>query len=158
MTLGRYYSFDTSAFINGQRDLLPPDVLPKLWPQIASMIMMGEVQAVDVVRDELSQRDDGVFMWAKEQKSLFVPLTVDVQRETRAVLKRYPKLVGVGGGRSGADPFVVALAMANDGTVVTEEHATGNRERPKIPDACAGLGVPCINLLAFIREQGWTFP
>ena len=36
----------------------------------------------------------------------------------------YPNLVRQRGRRSAADPFVVALAMVNNGTVVTEKTAT----------------------------------
>ena len=157
MGLGELYSFDTSAFINGQRDQFPPDVFPGLWPKIAGLIALGQVQAVDSVLQELARRDDETTAWAKAQRGLFVPLEVDVQRCTRQVLKACPKLIGVGSGRSGADPFVVALALARDGTVVTDEKATGNVRKPKIPDACEAVGVRCVNLLAFIREQGWAF-
>jgi len=155
--LGELYSFDTSVFINGRRDQYPPDVVPALWPKIAGLIEFGQVQAVDAVLHELARRDDETTVWAKAQHGLFVPLDVDVQRCTRQVLKVCPKLIGVGSGRSGADPFVVALALAHNGTVVTDERATGNVSKPKIPDACAAVGVRSMNLLAFIREQGWTF-
>lgn len=47
------YSFDTSVFINGRRDLLPPEVFPTLWANIEQMIVVGSIRAVDVVRDEL---------------------------------------------------------------------------------------------------------
>ena len=62
-----------------------------------------------------------------------------------------------GGRRSGADPFIIALAMVNNGTVVTEENATGNMTKPHIPDVCGDLGVTCLNLMEYIEEQGWTF-
>ena len=32
------YSFDTSVFINGRRDLLPPEVFPTLWVNIEQTI------------------------------------------------------------------------------------------------------------------------
>ncbi|OJV57377.1 MAG: hypothetical protein BGO38_11355 [Cellulomonas sp. 73-145] len=157
MALGELYSFDTSAFINGQRDQFPPDVVPRLWPKIAGLIEFGQVQSVDVVLHELKQKDDETATWCKAQHGLFVPLDLDIQQATRTVLKTCPKLIGVGSGRSGADPFVVALALARGGSVVTDETATGHPQRPKIPDACAAVGVRCMNLLAFIREQGWSF-
>lgn len=71
-----------------------------------------------------------------------------------------PKLIGIGigigSGRSGADPFVIALALCNDGVVVTDE-SPKHPSNPRIPDACDALGVRCLNLVGFIREQGWTF-
>ena len=55
--------------------------------------------------------------------------------------------------RSGVDPFVIALAMVNQGTVVTEENATGNIAKPRIPDVCDALGVPCLTLIGYIEAQ-----
>lgn len=43
------------------------------------------------------------------------------------------------------------------GVVVTEELRSGNLTKPKIPDVCDALGVPCLNLVGFVRAQGWTF-
>ena len=157
MGLGELYSFDTSAFINGQRDQFPPDLFPDLWPRIDGLAMLGQVQSVDVVRDELVKRDDDVHAWAKARPHLFVTLSEEIQLHTRAVLRACPKLIGVGSGRSGADPFVIALAMCNDGVVVTDENPTQRPTNPRIPDACDAVGVRCLNLLGFIREQGWTF-
>ena len=55
--------------------------------------------------------------------------------------------------RSGVNPFVIALAMVNQGTVVTEENATGNIAKPRIPDVCDALGVPCLTLIGYIEAQ-----
>jgi hypothetical protein len=41
--------------------------------------------------------------------------------------------------------------------VVTAEAATGNAEKPNIPDVCLTMGVRSITLLDFFREQGWRF-
>ena len=43
-----------------------------------------------------------------------------------------------------ADPFVIALAAEWDWTVVTAERSKPTK--PKIPDACRELGIPCITL------------
>lgn len=151
------YSFDTSSLLNGRRDLLPPAVFPSLWRNIEEMISSGQIAAVDVVRDELARREDEVTAWAKAQSGLFVPLDEAVQRATRAVLTDHPKLMGKGGGRNAADPFVIGLAQARDGTVVSEETPSGNLNRPRIPDVCDAVGVPWLNLIGFVRAQGWSF-
>jgi len=53
-----FYSFDTSSLLNGRRDLLPPATFPSLWANIEAMIADGRIRCVDVVRDELSKRED----------------------------------------------------------------------------------------------------
>lgn len=151
------YSFDTSAFINGRRDLLRPTVFRTLWQRIEGEIADGSIRCPDVVREEISRREDEVHQWVKAQSGLFVPLEEDIQRATKHVLRAAPKLVGKGGRRNMADPFVVALAMARDGVVVTEESRSGNIEKPRIPDACEALGIQWLPLMGYVEEQGWTF-
>ena len=151
------YSFDTSAFINGRRDLLRPTVFQTLWKRIEEEIAAGSIQCPDVVREEISRREDEVHAWVKSQPGLFVPLEEDIQRATKHVLAAAPRLVGKGGRRNMADPFVVALAMARDGVVVTEESRSGNIERPRIPDACEAMGIRWLPLMSYVEEQGWTF-
>ena len=152
-----FYSFDTSSLLNGRRDLLPPATFPTLWSNIEQMIDSGAIRAVDLVRDELGQRADDIFTWAKSQDGLFEPLTEDVQLSVRDVLTQHQRLIGIGNGRSGADPFVIALAHARQGVVVTEETLSRNMTKPKIPDVCDAMGVRRTNLLGFIQEQGWVF-
>lgn len=151
------YSFDTSSLLNGRRDLLPPEVFRSLWSNIEAMIPGGEIRAIDVVRDELRRRDDAVAQWARSQTALFVALDADIQRATRDTLAHHQKLMGKGGGRNAADPFVIGLARARDGIVVTEETLSGNLDRPRIPDVCEALAVPWLNLIGFVQAQGWSF-
>lgn len=153
----RIYSFDTSVILNGRRDLLPPTVFPAVWNDVERAITDGEVRAVDVVRDELARRDDEVNQWARTQSDLFVPLDQDIQRATAEVLANHQRLMGRGGGRNAADPFVIALAIARSGVVVTEESLSGNLAKPRIPDVCQALGVPCINLVGFLQRQGYSY-
>jgi hypothetical protein len=151
------YSFDTSSLLNGRRDLLPPQVFPSLWSNIEAMIAGGEIRAVDVVRDELGRRDDEVTQWARAQTDLFVALDADIQHATRDTLARHQKLMGKGGGRNAADPFVIGLAHARGGIVVTEETLSGNLDKPRIPDVCEALEVPWLNMIGFVQAQAWSF-
>jgi hypothetical protein len=114
-----FYSFDTRSLLNGRRNLLPPATFPTLWENIEAMIGAGDVRCVDLVRDELAAREDEVHQWAKSQVDLFVPLTQDIQLAVRDILSEHEKLIGVGSGRSSADPFVIALAKVRNGVVVT---------------------------------------
>lgn len=151
------YSFDTSSFLNGRRDLLPPAVFRSLWVNVDVMIDEGQIRSVDVVRDELAKRDDEVAEWAKSCDSLFVSLDLDIQRASRRVLQEHPRLMGRGGGRNGADPFVIGLALARNATVVTEETLSGNLQRPRIPNVCEAMGIPWRNLVGFVSDQGWSW-
>ena len=52
----------------------------------------------------------------------------------RRILQDYPRLVDTRRNRSGADAFVIGLAMVEGITVVTDERRTGRAERPPMPD------------------------
>lgn len=67
----------------------------------------------------------------------------------------YPRLVDTVKGRSGADPFVIALAASGEPVmaVVTEE--TPGKQR--IPDVCASERIPCMGLADLIERENWSF-
>ncbi len=155
--MNAFYSFDTSAILNGRRDLFRPNVFAGMWANIEDMIATGSVRAVSIVSDELSKRSDEPYQWAKDQPQLYVPLHQEIQRATRNILAAHPRLVGNGGGRNGADPFVIALAMVNHGAVVTDETFSGNLNKPRIPDVCQALSVPCMTVMDFVEAQHWSF-
>lgn len=97
--------------------------------------------------------------WAKERKeALFRDIDDDVQNAVITVMTKYPKLVDTGTGKSGGDPFVIALAIAVGSSccVVTQE-AGGSERSPRIPFVCRQEAIECINLLAMIEREEWTF-
>lgn len=151
------YSIDTSAILDGWIRYYPPDAFPGLWDRLDGLIMDGDLRATEEVFHELAKKDDKVHDWAKERKSLFVPIDDRIQPIVSSILGDFEKLVDTRRNRSGADPFVIALAMVESCTVVTGERASGSLDRPNIPDVCAKLKVPCVSLLQLIRAEGWTF-
>lgn len=151
------YSVDTSAFINPWRRTYPPDVFPPLWEEhYPGLIESGLARATDEVRIELERQDDELLGWARSQEGLFVPIDDGIQAHVGRILDEHPKLIDANAGRSGADPFVIALALQSGLTVVTEERAR-SLVNPKIPDVCAEVGVRCITVIELMREQGWQY-
>ena len=154
----QFFSFDTSAFINGQRDLFLPGTFGILWEQIANMIEAGEVLAVDEVKREVKKKDDDVARWVLARRGLFIPLEHDIQNATKEVLAACPRLMAQhGANRNSADPFVVGLALARGGTVVTQETPANSEKKPRIPDACRAVDVPWMTLPEFVDARGWRF-
>lgn len=152
------YSLDLSALLDGWRRHYPPGVFPTIWRQLEQLIEAGELRATEEILSEVAKKDDEVLEWAEARKTeLFVDLDEAVQRRARVILAAFPKLIDTRSGRSGADPFVIALAAEHECAVVTGEQRSGSLKRPKIPDVCRELAVPCISLLDLIREQGWRF-
>ena len=150
------YSFDSGAFINGRREIFMPKTFGAIWTRIEGMVAIGQVRAVDEVKRELAKKDDDTTKWARSQVRLFVPLTADIQLATKEILAEYPRLLGTGRSRNGADPFVIGLARARGGTVVTQENRGKNANNPHVPDVCEWMGIPWLTLPQFVDNQGWT--
>jgi len=79
-----------------------------------------------------------------------------MQVRVRALVKAHPSLVQSGGlMRGAADPFVIALAQERGFAVVTAERSKPSK--PRIPDVCALLKVPCMTLVEMFRQEKWAF-
>lgn len=150
------YSIDTSAILDGWRRYYPPDVFPDVWTGLDDLVERGDLRATEEVLVELEKRDDEIHAWAKERRDkLIVAIDDRVQEKVLEILAQHERLVR--NNRSGADPFVIGLAMVEACAVVTGERLSGSPTRPKIPDVCLAVDVRCIDLLGLFREQGWRF-
>ncbi len=150
------YCFDTSSLIECWTRTYPPDVVPGLWEKLNDAIAHVVVVCPEEVREELKRQDDDLSKWLAARPYVFIALDEPIQRATSAVLRDHPRLMKATKNRNGADPFVIATAQVRGLTVVTEERG-GSEAKPKIPSVCAALNVRCTSVLAFIREQGWSF-
>jgi hypothetical protein len=150
------YCFDTSVLIECWSRSYPPDVFPGLWVKMDELITRQQVLCPEEVRVELARQEDELAKWIKARPHMFVPLDDALQRATSEVLARHPLLMKATKNRNGADPFVIATARVKSLTVVAEEKG-GTATKPKIPSVCQALGVPCVNVLSFLRDQGWSF-
>jgi hypothetical protein len=89
---------------------------------------------------------------------VFPPLWTSLEElDRRRPSASHRGLVNTQRNRSMADPWVIALAQVNGCTVVTGEVPSDDLKRPKIPDVCRALGIPCSSLLQLFRKEGWVF-
>lgn len=151
------YSVDTSAIIEGWIRDFPPDVAPHAWIQIEESIDDGVLVASEEVLIELEKKHDKVYEWACQRKHMFVPTDEKIQEAVKSILRNHKKLIDTRKNRSGADPFVIALAVVKRLIVVTAENPSGNPEKPKIPNVCEALGIRWLNMVGLFREEGWHF-
>jgi len=105
------YSVDTSSILDAWRRYYPPDIFPALWTNLDQLITSGSLRATDEVRIELERKDDEVLAWTAGRVGFFVELDNRIQRTVTNILSRHPKLLDTRSNRSGADPFVIALAQ-----------------------------------------------
>jgi hypothetical protein len=149
------YSIDTSALMDAWVRYYPPDVFPCLWDRIDASINDGLFVATVEVHRELQLYTGELSLWVGERKQMFIPIDNDVQEAVNDIMTTHPDLVDENTGKSGADPFVIALARVRGLTVVSAERSKPSK--PKIPDVCAAKGVRHITLLEMFRELKWRF-
>jgi uncharacterized protein DUF4411 len=116
----------------------------------------GRLRASVEVLHELKKKDDELHGWCDGRKDKFCDEIDDAcQAEVARIMAAHERLVDTTKGRSGADPFVIALARTAKPTmvVVTEEH----KGKVRIPDVCDAEGVRWIRLADLIEEEEWKF-
>ena len=154
------YSLDTSSLIKASAVLYPMENFPSLWAKIEELIRNNCLKMSEPAFDE-AMRGAVLRNWCDKkdlQEFLESKVSDSDQDAVRTILSRYPRLVNVRRGTSGADPWVIALAMRyQHGVVVTEEQQTGNLSNPKIPDVCRDLEIECINIAGLVRKENWIF-
>jgi uncharacterized protein DUF4411 len=148
------YSIDSSGVLDLFR-YYPPDVFPTIWTQMDLAANGGVIFAIDEVYRELEKKDDVAFQWLKARRTMVTALDTVIQQRVTSILAAHPRLVDTRKNRSSGDPFVIGFAQARGFSVVTGERPSGVLARPNIPDVCSALNIPCLNVLAMFRNEGW---
>jgi len=154
MLLSTYkYAVDTCSFTHLGRSY-PSDVFPGVWEKVDELISDQLICSVDEVYLEIMAQDDTLSDWAKRRRHIFLPIDEDMQLSAKEILQTHSNLLDLKKNKSGADPFLIAVAMVHDCSVVTEEKPSGGPERSKIPDVCKKYGIECIRVLEMLRREG----
>jgi Domain of unknown function (DUF4411) len=150
------YSADSSALIHGWRRIYRPKNFGFVWDRLGVLIEEGRFKASVEVYHDLEKKDDELFKWCKDRKDkLVIDIDDNIQAHVSRIVKAYPRLVDTVKGRSGSDPFVIALAASVDPTmtVVTEEFAG----KVRIPDVCNAEKIDNCGLADLIERENWNF-
>lgn len=156
MTPPRVYSFDSSAFIEGRKWYSMRNV-PAFWQSLDELIADGQLLISEEAVGEL--HDIEVQKWIREpsraQAIIHTDASVIVQlHRLNRLCPNFPPPRSL---KNHADPYVIAVAMLHNATVVTEEKRAGQNEMPRIPNACQKVGVDCIRLPKLIELEDWRF-
>ena len=132
-------------------------MFPSLWTKIEAGVSAGTIFTLDMVYDELQatgKKDDRLAKWIKDARAanpkFVLDSTADIQTVAQGLINKY-KL------KSNADPFLIAAAQKHKLTVVCHEKLMKQNEKPRVPNLCQELGVPCITLLEMIQQNNWVF-
>ena len=151
------YSCDTSAFLDAWVRHYPPDTFPGVWEQIGKLVVRGRILFIDEVVTELGRKDDGAEEWVLSRPESIIAIDGRIQDAVTDLLRDHQRMLDTRRNKSGADPFVIALAQVRQCSVLSGERSTGSLRRPKIPDVCAAVGINCVSLLDMFRAEGLQF-
>jgi len=151
-----YYWLDASVLIQAHQGPYNFDIAPGFWNALSQGAADGHLRSPDMVFQEIKPGDE-LARWVKANKSpLFVNADQAVQTKFGPIAAHVqssyapPWVVKF---LAGADPWVIAHAQADAGTVVTLE----NRLRPahvKIPIICDKFGIESISTYEMLKRLG----
>ncbi|OIT11698.1 hypothetical protein BL241_11535 [Ralstonia solanacearum] len=149
------WCFDTSALIEPWVRLYPPDVFGPVWEKLEELAQAGAIVAPTDVRLELERQKDDLHDWAKSLPELFRDPDRPVMEAFAKIVNDHPDFMKVNSTKSGADPFVVALAEVHGIPVVTYETTAKQTAAPKIPNVCQARGIQCVSIVDVLRAEGF---
>jgi hypothetical protein len=151
----------------GREDLLgkpcsPPSSLPSRTActtnlRVSTLAAKGVICAPVDVRIELEEQKDDLFEWSKGLNGFFVEPDRELLETSKQIVNAYPGLIKPNSPKSGADPFVIALAEIHKVPVVTYETTGKMGGAPKIPNVCAELNIEVVTLVEVLRAEGFKF-
>jgi hypothetical protein len=156
------YLLDTNIFIQAKNLHYGFDFCPAFWEWMIKQNGTGKVASIDKVGDELQAGGDDLSDWAtKRGKGFFLP-------PDDAILPALSKVSAWATGQSYeaaaiatflqvADYWLVAHASAHGFTVVTHEVPSESTRKIKIPNACIGVGIPCLSPYEMLRRERARF-
>ena len=146
--------FDTCSFTELRRSY-PKQEFESVWQFVEQLLNSGRIFSIDEVYIELAQQDDEIFQWVSQWEDKFIPLDDAIQTKALEILSRFPTLIDLRKGKSGADPFLIAVAAVRGGIIVSEENRSGGPPMVKIPDVALSFGIPCMKFLNVLRQEGY---
>jgi len=156
------YLLDANVFIQAKNFHYGLDFCPAFWEWLVKENKNGKVASIEKVADEILAGKDPLSDWAANRGSkFFLPPDNDVipalqkvsdwaknQGYTPAAVSTF---LGV------ADYWLVAHALAHQFTVVTHEIPADSAGKIKIPNACIGLRLRCVNPFDMLRRERARF-
>ena len=156
------YLLDANVFIQAKNLHYGLDFCPAFWQWLIDNNAAGKVFSIDKVADEIFAGADELTDWMRlHGNGLFLKTDTRTAAQFGAVSmwstsQRYEP-AAINTFLQIADFYLVAQALAGGYTVVTHELPSTSTKRIKIPDACIGLGLRCVNPYEMLRRERAKF-
>jgi len=143
------YCIDTSSLI-ALRQSYPSDLFQSIHSQFTELVRSGKIVVLDMVLDELKDRETDTFNFIKantpkERLLKFEKYILTTQKLIQTYYDGKRKSHSLK-----ADPHIIACAKEENLTVVTEELGSDDT---KIPYICNKEQVNCINFIDLLRAE-----
>lgn len=159
------YEIDTNVFIEAKNRYYRFDMPPGrwFWDLIDRAVVAGIAQSAERMCAELTPAKDELTIWAAGHGDEFwIPPDSAILTEVKTLVEwAQHRVTGGPTGLkqsavdefAGGDVFLVATAAARGLTVVTHELSSpAARKRIMIPDACAAIGLPCVDPWTMLQD------
>jgi len=156
------YLLDANVFIQAKNLHYSFDFCPAFWDWIDVSNQIGTVFSIESVQNELAGGADELAAWAgRRGNEFFLPPDSQIIPSLRLTSQwassgNYEP-AAVNTFLQVADYYLVAHAHAGQHIVVTHEIAANSIKKIKIPNACIGLGVRCMNPYQMLRAEQAKF-
>jgi hypothetical protein len=160
------YTSDSDGLITAKQATYRFNLFPVFWTFLSKKLADGVVRFLKLVYEELVtnvMKEDELARWAKARRrnGLCVSASKKVQEACTKVadyVKNNPRYGQPAQAKflGGADPWLIAHAIAEGGAVVTQEtRVSPDSKQVRIPDVCAYFKVRCINTCDMLEELGF---
>lgn len=156
------YLLDTNIFIEAKNRYYGFDFCPAFWDWLIDRNAGGHVASIDKVGDELQAGGDNLSDWATARGRAFFlppddPVVPALAHVSAWATSQTYEAAAIATFLQVADYWLIAHALAHDFVVVTHEIPSDSTRKIKIPNACIGLGLECINPYAMLRRERARF-
>ena len=155
------YWLDASVLIEAHRKTYPIKIVESFWVWLNGQIQHGVIVCPRQVYKEIAEVDghkDELADWMRVRKGngLCIPASRGVQEAVGTiqvyVYEQYDNIEAWEFSK-GADSWVIAQALVDNGIVVTRESTLHpEAKKVRIPDVCCHFGVKCIDTLEMLRQ------
>jgi hypothetical protein len=156
------YLLDANVFIAAKNLHYGLDFCPAFWDWLIAENAAGSVFSIEKVGDEVQAVGDDLADWAKDRgDAFFLPpdaaLLPALGTVSQWATGQKYEPAAVSAFLQVEDYYLVAQAKARGHVVVTHEVPSASVRKIKIPDACIGLGIKCMNPYEMLRLERARF-
>jgi hypothetical protein len=154
------YLLDANTFIEAKGRYYGMTICPAYWEWLLKAHEKEEIGSIEMVKTELANGNDELAQWVKSNSQIFVSEEAQEIQECfgASVAPAVSGMIHMKDGThaefmSGADPWLIATAMATGATIVTQEvYKSDIKKKIHIPNVCSLLGVPYMNTFEMLHE------